>query len=465
MRDNQGPCPNTSLIIQSHESHNSETTECFFYNMNRPILPHYIPNGKTSIYFGYNFKKPLQPTSLHAKLLSIEMVHYTGVIADNVLPANLRTLVLGDKFNHPITLPLSLQALRLGINYSHYCVFPNSLRQLEFNPVSMVGPVAEGRHIYYPPLRFLSVYACNAGSCTNTSCSQFPSTLETLEIGSGVVPRYIDGLTNLTSLHLGSRVNHDFSGITINTTQPIVLPLSLTSLTLGAVDRWCNKCPTFSPNVFQLSNHGCLHLHTLSFDSDSRFNESLVVPDCLLVLKLGNCFDQPIALNKLHSVMFGDAFKHPLIVPKCLKSLQFTALSVFNHVLDLPDGLARLYLPQYYSQTIALPPSLLQLEVGYKFSQPLSTNLPRLYELRMYCKHNHHPISIPPTLTHFWHTNAEMLAKQNLKCFCQPSRYVTVEKRWTIFEELVAYVFDPDRIIALSKHYNVSFQLYCQLLS
>ena len=455
--------PISSIIIESHDSYNRDTTDQFFYNMNRPILPHYIPDGKTAIYFGYNFKRPLQPGSLSDHLRSIELLHYNGIIADNALPTNLRTLILGDNFNHPITLPPSLESLRLGIHYFHACVFPSTLRNLEFNPVSMSmeKQCPERRAICYPPLRSLFVHNC-------TACLQFPPTLEKLKIASGVVPHTIVGLTHLKSLHLGSVLNGGFAGITIDTTQTIVLPESLTSLAIGAIDRSClrnHRFPQFSPNVFQLSDQCCLCLHTLSFDSDSLFNERLSVPDCLRVLKLGNRFDQPIALNKLHSVVLGDVFKHPLVVPACLKSLRFTALSVFNHMLDLPDGLVRLCLPQYYSRTIALPSSLLQLEVGYNFSQPLSTNLPRLYELQMYCKHNHHPISIPPTVTHFWHTNTTILKNQNLHCFNQLSRYINVEQRWTIFDELVAYVFNPDRIETLSKQYNVSFQMYCHQLS
>lgn len=436
----------SKIIIKSHERHNAETVEYLFYNHNAPVSPRKIPNGKTSIYFGYNFKRPLCVNSFPNTIVSIELPHYNGTIEPHALPASLRTLILGNRFDHPIVLPPDLETLRLGTNYHHACAFPSTLRYLEFNPSAMP-------HYRYPALRSLRIHAVDKSS----TAPPFPVTLERLEFGDDVDDIDVDKISKLYKLKtlvLGQLFN-----------KQIILPPTVSTISIGYnAEPTMDRQPIFSINYSET-------LECLMFDCDSPFNESFQIPPRLKVLKLGNHYNQPLRMNKsLTSLMVGDAYDKPLDLPATLVSLQFTPMCIFNHPLKLPRGLCRLYLPQEYTHIIDLPKDLLQLEVGKNFTQPLCQHWTRLYELRMYCKNNHHKIILPPTITHFWHSNKSLLAQQNLKCFHQPIRYCCVEQRWKIFDELVDYVMNPDRInriIPLYGQYRrspMTFFQYCKIL-
>lgn len=83
---------------------------------------------------------------------------------------NLKYLVFGYKFNHPVNLPNSLIFLIFGNSFNHQILLPESLEYLELNSFA-------NEQIILPNLKFLSINSDNSFIINN-----LPNSLETLKL-------------------------------------------------------------------------------------------------------------------------------------------------------------------------------------------------------------------------------------------------------------------------------------------
>lgn len=158
--------------------------------------------------------------------------------------------------------------------------------------------------------------------------------------------------------------------------QTVELPRNLRKVTFGK--RFA--CPIRIPP----------RLEELLFHWEGVFNSELVFPEnsCMKLLKLSNMFDHAIDLKEgLETVFFGDHFNFPLRLPSTLKTLSFG--SVFNQQVDFPSGIKSVGFGESMQHTVAfpvgledlswhsntpvvLPDGLVEAYFGPAFQQPLT---------------------------------------------------------------------------------------------
>lgn len=129
-------------------------------------------------------------------------------------------------------------------------------------------------------------------------------------------------------------------------------------------------------------------LSRLTFWADSQFNQPLDLPQGLLVLKLGQDFNQPLLAlpSSLKQLRLGDAFNQALeLSSTCLEYLDMWSNCRFDEPLDqLPDSLLTLRTGQKFNQSLdKLPQSLTSLTLGYSFEQPIDCLPATLRVLRL----------------------------------------------------------------------------------
>ena len=121
--------------------------------------------------------------------------------------------------------------------------------------------------------------------------------------------------------------------------------LPITHIYLG----WKHNYPiNFLPNT----------LTHLTIKEMSKFNNIIVLPPNLKYLKLGIAFNQPInnIPPSLEFLSVSSNFNHPLVfLPPSLKTLEIKNTRYEFDLLNLPDSLEILKIPQNYQGNINLP--------------------------------------------------------------------------------------------------------------
>ena len=266
-----------------------------------------------------------------------------------VLPPNLTLVKFGSRFNHPLQLPPQLTHFTVGKHFQQAPQLPSTLTHL-----TVVGN-------YYPvwsattALTHLSL--SGDGKETPRLPRAIPATLHSLSIYNypHTIPALPDGLKKFT-VH---SIQHSISEI-----YPHSLPERLKILKLHCV-RGILDIPEECLEVLELGDN---------------YNESIFLPDTLKKLRLGNSFNQEIKLPPgLLELSLGDNFNQPLTLPDTLTKLRIGAK--FDERLRNIENtrLTQLILGNAYSQHFyhRLPPTLLELTMGFRFHQDLHQVLPR----------------------------------------------------------------------------------------
>ncbi|GAM19458.1 hypothetical protein SAMD00019534_026330 [Acytostelium subglobosum LB1] len=253
-------------------------TVTFGRDYNQVIELDSLPKGLTSLFIGAKYNQPLNidvlPQSL--TLLSFRAQQtsvYNQEFKPGVLPASLRTMLLGESYNKSLSkpgcLPGSLNTLELGRDFAQSIkvgTFQNSLTKLTME--SIVPDIDIGA--LPNSLIELSTESINYGF----QIGLLPSSLKILRMNRGYI-RLALGITkgslpeSLESLTLGLGFNHPI--------QPGMLPNSLTSLTLG---NQFNK--TLAPGALPSS------INSLVFgDGFDQILTANVLPSSLTSLTIG----------------------------------------------------------------------------------------------------------------------------------------------------------------------------------
>ncbi|EGC36878.1 hypothetical protein DICPUDRAFT_150571 [Dictyostelium purpureum] len=172
-----------------------EFGKCF----QQPIDPQTLPQTLTYLKFGSYYNQPLEIGSLPKSLKTLKLsFEYNQEIKDNVLPVGLTALSFGFHYNKPLpsTLPSSLTFLKLSSQFNHRIsneLLPEkNLRYLlvgdKFNHPISKSNIGE------------SLETLVLGEAFNSSLLDVPTTLKQLTVGSNFHRLINPNLTNLTFL-------------------------------------------------------------------------------------------------------------------------------------------------------------------------------------------------------------------------------------------------------------------------
>lgn len=295
------------------------------------------------------FRFPPNLTELKLKGL------WNGMLPLHALPPTLSILKFGHEFNQPIQkLPDSLEHLSFGIKFNQ-----------------ALPPLPKG-------LRSLTFVRKDWGSFYNQPLPELPEGLQCLDFGSNFNQRLPVPLPrSLQILSFGRQFNQplpdlpsslEILHLRFEFDQPLPnLPAQLHSLELG--HRFNHPIGFFPPN-----------LKFVTFGN--LFNRPLPdLPSALLKLHLGNDFNQPLPAlpQNLLTLKLGIQFDQTIAaLPTSLLALNFPLDSNFRQPLILPLKLEWLSLPNRYTRTIVLPPSLRKLFCGDAFAERLTPEQLRL---------------------------------------------------------------------------------------
>ncbi|CAK9086696.1 Probable serine/threonine-protein kinase fnkA (FNIP repeat-containing protein A) [Durusdinium trenchii] len=252
-----------------------------------------------------------------------------------VLPSNMQTLVLGQKFNQSlegVTLPSTLQTLALGISW------PSSLQTLAFGcdfNESLIGVTLPSslRTLTFD-YKFNHSLAgvelpCGLKNLTFGQCYDqtlvdvaLPSGLEALTF-SNAFDQSLEGValpSNLQFLMFGSLFNKSLEGVS--------LPTSLRTLIFGQEFNQSLTQVLLPSNLRNLT-FGFSFNQSLEDDFDQNL-EDTVLPSSLETLTFGWRFNQSLVdvvlPTSLHTLIFGKFFNQSLegvTLPGSLKTLSF----------------------------------------------------------------------------------------------------------------------------------------------
>ena len=284
-----------------------------------------LPKNITHLTFRSNFDQRVD--NLPKNITHLTFGVYFDQRVDN-LPKNITHLTFGDMFNQPVdNLPDSITHLIFGDMFRQKIDnLPNSITHLTF------------------------------GSLYNVSIYKFPNSLTCLTFGSDF-NQQIDHLSNsITHLNFGNNFNQTVD----------ILPDSVTHLTFGQL---FNKAAVNLPK----------NITHLIFGYN--FNYLLYnLPISVTHLTVGNNFNEKLKYlpNKITHLTIGNNFNKRLDkLPDSLTHLTFPKSRAFFGSLNrLPKKLTHLILPRYHNTIDNLPHSLIYLEVGDCYNEPIDNLLP-----------------------------------------------------------------------------------------
>nr|QFG73786.1 MAG: FNIPrepeat containing protein [Megaviridae environmental sample] len=341
---------------------------------NKIIIPGILPESLRILTFGHNYNYEILPHALPSKLYQLEFDGiFNKVILPNILPANLKNLIFGSGFNQSIDgiLP-NLEILKLGVIFNQRInVLPDTLKRLTLS-----------KHY------------------NHSIDGIIPDVLHYLDLGCNFNQMILPNtLKNVRRLIISNAFNQP---LTCN-----VLPDDLETLYFASFSKFNNeivipsniKHIKFRPfSEFDSPLHHVMQCNSYSklthLDLSDHFNQELTwIPESVRYLKLGwefnsiihkqaICnlqklefgirFNKPlnnILSNKLEELILGYEYRQPLTdLPPSLKYLVvFTDLD-----LVLPPNIKTLYLGGEFNHVIDMPLTLLHLQVGNSFNQPLA---------------------------------------------------------------------------------------------
>ncbi len=293
------------------------------YNLS--ILPNDLPNSIEYIKFGYEYNRPFEYRD-----------YQTPEKIVSVLPANLKTLILGNSFTQIIgkeafSNSKMLESISFGFHYNqpfYQNSFPESLKTLELG------------FLYKRPFEI----------------NIFPYSLNELVIKSiynHPLKEYVFG-GNLEYLNIKTD-----NSITL---EPGVLPKSLRTLVWENYSDKIIEKDVIPLGVTNLTLRG-FFLNQFGINS---------IPPSVMELYLGKAYNKELVQG---------------ILPNSIKKLVFERGSIYNYQFrpnDLPNSIEIIHLPDMYDKPIealVLPFGLIECKFGFSWNQLLEkTILPPLLE-------------------------------------------------------------------------------------
>lgn len=239
-----------SIIDDKNFYHNSDGVLIMDDKFNEDVV---IPEGVTKLVIGMKFNSNL---TLPDTLTELNLIR-GGFDRDLILPPNLETFIMSDRYNKPLILPNSLKTLSMGDIYKLDLILPPNLENLTIGdkvPLSRDLPIS----------------------------------LKKLSISLNNIPN-LEKLINLEILKIKNRriIEH------------LILPKNLKQLKLTRVEHGNIK---FNENL-KIFNMGEYFYSEVNLNEkleelimSSNFNSPISIPTSLKKLVLGGNFDQKITV-------------------------------------------------------------------------------------------------------------------------------------------------------------------------